>query len=164
MVRSKINSRLSSISPVILVQTDTTVGFVSQNKKKLSEIKSRQSSKPFIKVYSSFKDLLESGNRVPKNKKNLVRRSKKTTFIVKNRAFRVSKQTLDSQALKNLKWNYSTSANESGKKFDLEFCEYKADIIIQNKDGLIENSSSSLIKINNTKKVRLRWVGLFKHF
>lgn len=156
MVKSKINPRLPSISPVILAQTDTTVGFLSQDNIKLSNIKSRESSKPFIKVYSSFKDLLESGNRIPQNKKKLVRRSKKTTFIVKNRAFRVSRQTLDSQILRDLKWNYSTSANESGKNFDLEFCEYKADIIVQNKDGLVENSSSSLFKINNSKRVRIR--------
>ncbi|MFT7005054.1 MAG: tRNA A37 threonylcarbamoyladenosine synthetase subunit TsaC/SUA5/YrdC, partial [Sulfurimonas sp.] len=49
---------------VTLTQTDTTVGFLSQDEKKLQEIKSRQQNKPFIKVYKDFKTLLASGHRV----------------------------------------------------------------------------------------------------
>ena len=53
MVKSKITARLSSISgSVVLTQTDTTVGFISQNSKKLYEIKSRKETKPFITVLS----------------------------------------------------------------------------------------------------------------
>ena len=141
---------------VILSQTDTTVGFLSQDAKKLYEIKSRQTSKPFLKVYQSFKAFLHAHNRIPQNQKNLVRRSKKTTFIVKNRAFRVAPFSLDSQILRSLSWGYSTSANESGKHFDPLFCEAKADIIIEDARGLYESGSSSLITINNTKKKRLR--------
>jgi len=141
---------------VILTQTDTTVGFLSQDEKKLYEIKSRKSSKSFIKVYSDFKSFLKSGNRVPSSKKNLVRRSKKTTYIVKNRAFRVASTSLNSQILRNSSWHYSTSANESSKKFNREFCEEKADIIIENYDGLNEKESSSLYKINNVKIRRIR--------
>ena len=156
MVKSEITSRLSSISnSVVLTQTDTTVGFLSQNEKKLYEIKSRKTTKPFITVYSDFKTFA-SLNRVPEKNKKLVRRSKKTTFIVKNRAFRVAKNSLNSQIIRDVKWSYSTSANESGKKFSREFCEYKADIIIEDKNGLKENSSSTLLKINGIKKVRIR--------
>jgi tRNA A37 threonylcarbamoyladenosine synthetase subunit TsaC/SUA5/YrdC len=36
---------------VILTQTDTTVGFLSQDALKLYEIKSRNTTKPFIKVF-----------------------------------------------------------------------------------------------------------------
>lgn len=156
MVKSKSNTRLFSIDQVILTQTDTTVGFLSQDEIKLREIKSRNTSKPFIKVFANFKDLALSGHRIPKSKKSLVRRSKKTTFIVKNSAFRISPQHLSSQILKNIRWNYSTSANESGKNFVFDFCEDKADIIIQDKYGLKENSASTLLKINDTKTVRIR--------
>ncbi|QOY53419.1 hypothetical protein HUE88_03205 [Candidatus Sulfurimonas baltica] len=142
--------------PVILAQTDTTVGFLSQDSDKLYEIKSRPTAKPFIKVYKDFYNFLLNKNRVPQNKKNLVRRSKKTTFIVKNRAFRVAASQLNSQILRDLSWNYSTSANESQKKFDRVFCESKADIIIEDRGGLNENSSSTLIKINKFKMRRMR--------
>ena len=142
--------------PTILTQTDTTVGFLSQNAQKLFEIKSRESSKSFIKVFSNLKNFSSSGLRVPNSHKQALRRAKKTSFISKNSAFRVSPTTLNSQTLRDLEWNYSTSANESGKSFDMEFCEQKADIIIQNSEGLCENSSSSLYKLGKDKKRRLR--------
>jgi tRNA A37 threonylcarbamoyladenosine synthetase subunit TsaC/SUA5/YrdC len=144
------------MSGVILTQTDTTVGFLSQNSDKLYEIKSRPAAKPFIKVYKTFKSFLSEGNRVPNAKKNLIRRSKKTTFIVKNRAFRVAALSLNSQLLRDSSWHYSTSANETEKKFSREFCETKADIIIEDINGLSENSSSALIKINQKKMRKIR--------
>ena len=165
MVRCKSTSRFSSLDvPVILTQTDTTVGFLSQNSQKLYEIKSRSNTKQFIKVYNNFKSFIKSGNRVPNSRKNLVRRSKKTTFIVKNKAFRVADTTLNSQILRDLTWSYSTSANKSKESFNREFCETKADIIIEDNNGLIESSSSSLIKINKAKRRKIRWVRQYKHF
>ena len=155
MVKSKSTPRLSrQIVNVILTQTDTTVGFLSQDEKKLQEIKSRDSKKPFIKVYNNFK-AYTFNNRVDNQHKNLIRRSKKTTFIVKNRAFRVAKTDLHSSFLQN-EWNYSTSANESGKKFDRVFCEEKADIIIEDKNSLYEGEASKLYKLNAQKIRRLR--------
>ncbi len=141
---------------VILTQTDTTVGFLSQDAQKLYEIKSRETSKPFIKVYQNFKSFLDDGNRIPPSQKLLVRRSKKTTFIVKNRAFRIAPISLSSQILRDNSWYYSTSANKAGMSFNREFCELKADIIIEDKNGLNENSSSNLIKINHFKRKKLR--------
>jgi tRNA A37 threonylcarbamoyladenosine synthetase subunit TsaC/SUA5/YrdC len=154
MVRCKSNTRFSSIkNKVILTQTDTTVGFVSQNHEKLANIKSRPQSKPFIKIYNSFKHIQ---SRIPQNKKALVRRAKKTTFVVKNRAFRVDNSFKNSELLRELNWHYSTSANENAKSFCREFCEEKADIIIEDQKGLNELSSSRLLKINNTKIKALR--------
>ncbi|QFR48908.1 hypothetical protein FJR48_03900 [Sulfurimonas lithotrophica] len=154
MVRCKSNTRFLNIkSLVLLTQTDTTVGFISQNNSKLSNIKSRPESKPFIKVYNSL-SLIKS--RVPKSKKKLVRRAKKTTFIIKNKAFRVDSSYKNSQILRDLNWHYSTSANEIGKNFNRDFCEHKTDIIIEDKYGLHELSSSKLLKINDYKIRSLR--------
>ena len=155
MVKAKSTPRFSNkVVSVILVQTDTTVGFLSQDEKKLKEIKSRDSTKPFIKVYKNFKAFTYN-NRVDNQHKNLIRHSKKTTFIVKNRAFRVAKTELHSSFLRQ-EWNYSTSANESGKNFDRVFCEEKADIIIEDKNSLHEGKSSALYKLNAKKIRRLR--------
>ena len=137
---------------VILTQTDTTVGFLSQNETRLQDIKSRKNEKPFIKVYTNLKNFKKDKNRVPKTQKSRVRRAQKTTFIVKNFAFRVAQHRLSSMLL-NAKWSYSTSANEASKKFNREFCEEKTDIIIENKELLCEGAPSSLLKIN-TKKIR----------
>jgi tRNA A37 threonylcarbamoyladenosine synthetase subunit TsaC/SUA5/YrdC len=157
MVRCKSITRLSKIKDiVILTQTDTTVGFLSQNPQKLYSIKSRPNNKEFIKVYSSFKTLLDYNHRIPTSQKNLVRRSKRTTFILKNKAFRVALSSLNSQILRNSLWSYSTSANQSKKSFDREFCEQKADIIIEDVNSLKESNSSKLIKINSIKRKVLR--------
>jgi tRNA A37 threonylcarbamoyladenosine synthetase subunit TsaC/SUA5/YrdC len=157
MVKINSTSRLSSIKElVILTQTDTTVGFLSQNLRKLQEIKQRPKSKPFIKVYKDLYSLSLSNIRIPNTQKSKLRRAKKTTFIVKNIAFRIAQSKLHSTILDSSEWYYSTSANESGKKFIREFCEEKSDIIIENFDSLHEGSASRLYKINNKKRVRLR--------
>jgi len=157
MVKPKSTSRFSSIrKPVILAQTDTTVGFASQNYRQLSTIKSRPSSKPFIKVYNNFSTFLNDKNRVPHSQKSFVRRSKKTTFIIQNNAFRINSLTISSQVQRNMDYYYSTSANEKDKSFERVFCEQKVDIIIEDKNGLHENSSSILLKINNKRKRRIR--------
>ena len=141
---------------MILAQTDTTVGFLSQDAQKLYEIKSRELSKQFIKVYENFKAFIDDSNRVPLSQRGFVRRSKKTTFISKNQAFRVANLKYNSQPLRDISWYYSTSANESDKNFNRNFCEEKTDIIIEDKFGLIEKNSSALIKINNLKRRKLR--------
>ncbi len=157
MVQSNGTSRLSCIKKsIILTQTDTTVGFLSQDASKLREIKSRQSNKPFIKVFQNFKTLQKTDIRIPKSKKKMLRRAKKTTFIVKNKAFRIAKYSLDSEVLRGVEWSYSTSANESNRGYKRSFCEQKADIIIEDKQGLFEERASRLYKINNTKIKRLR--------
>lgn len=123
MVRCKSNTRFSSIkNKVILTQTDTTVGLISQDHSRLAHIKSRPNSKPFIKIYNSFSSI---NSRIPQSKKNIVRRSKKTTFIVKNRAFRVDSSYKQSQLLRDLNWHFSTSANEIGKNFERDFVKIK---------------------------------------
>ena len=140
----------------ILVQTDTTVGFLSQSSQELYEIKSRSSIKPFIKVYSNLKSFIKAGNRVPVSRRRAIRYAKKTTFIVKNRAFRVVTSALDSQIVRKLSWCYSTSANKSNESFCREFCETKSDIIIEDINGLHERESSRLIKINSIKTRKIR--------
>lgn len=153
MDKLKSTPRLScKVVSVILTQTDTTVGFLSQDEIQLQSIKSRDNSKPFIKVYKEFKSL---EIRIPNRHKNLVRRSKQTTFIVKNRAFRVVQSQPDS-ALLNNSWYYSTSANAAGKNFDRIFCEEKADIIIEDKNLFSQKKASSLMKLNAKIKRKLR--------
>lgn len=157
MVEINSTSRLSAIkSQIVLTQTDTTVGFSSQNEQKLAEIKSRQSTKPFIKLYQSFHALTQDGIRVPNIQKNRIRRSRKTTFILKNKSFRVAKIELHSSVLRLLTWHYSTSANEAGKNFQRDFCETNADIIIEDKNSLFEGIPSKLYKLNARKIKRLR--------
>ncbi len=140
---------------IILAQTDTTVGFLSSESSELDSIKSRAPSKKYLKVFDSISSLLEQ-TRVPNAHKNAIRQSKKTTFIIKNRAFRVVKDERHKRLISKFKWLYSTSANESNKSYDRDFCFSKADIIIEDSRGLYESSSSTIYKLTNSKKIKLR--------
>ncbi len=151
MSNSRLFKRLRE--QVSLVQSDTTVGFVSQNHDALSNIKERDTSKPFVKVYPSFKAL---NRRIFKAHKPYVRKSSKKTFVINNQAFRVVKESKHQRFLSNFEFMYSTSANEKDKKYSRIFCEEKADIIIEDIHSLHVESSSQIIKLYKTKQERLR--------
>ena len=141
---------------VYLVQTDTTVGFLSQNSKKLADSKQRSKKQAFIKCVDSLKTLKDF-TRVPRKFKNLVRRSNKATIIYpNNQAIRVVKDENHLKFLKKLKWAYSSSANLTKQNFDENYAKQKADIIVEDERGLFEGKSSSMIKINSKKARRLR--------
>ena len=146
---------LSVSKMVILTQTDTTVGFLSQNKDRLSHIKNRLPVKSYLINFFDFKNL-KKNLRVPKEHKKTIRRAKKTTFVVKNQAFRVAKPKTSSKILRDFCWCYSTSANKSGCSFEENFAKENADIIILNSYGLKENPPSALIKLNHKKRLKLR--------
>ena len=142
--------------PVILAQTDTTVGFLSQDAEKLSEIKERPSHKPFIQSFDSLRTYTQMGGRVPNRYKNRLRRSKSTTYVVNNSAIRVVNEGQHHQLLSKYGWLYSTSANEKGKSFEMDFSEQRTDLVIEDERGLFEGSASNIYKINTNKIRRLR--------
>lgn len=144
-------------SLVYLAQTDTTVGFLSLDDKKLSAIKQRNPDQKTLQVVDKFKTLKQFV-RVPKNKRKLVRNSKKTTFIYPNKeGYRVvDKDDHHQNFLKKVKCLYSTSANITKEKFDNTFAIDKSDIIIHNNKCFDEKNSSSIYTITQTKIVRMR--------
>jgi len=154
--KSKSTSRYPRLSEVvILTQTDTTVGFLSQNKDHLDAIKGRPPHKPYLVNFFDFFTCKEF-IRIPKSRKKEVRRAKKTTFIVKDQAFRVAQPQTSSVVLQKLRWCYSTSANKSGSTYDPAFAKKHTDIIIENAYGLYKDTPSKLIKISSKRKIRLR--------
>ncbi len=127
---------------VFLTQTDTTIGFVSQNADKLTQIKQRPPHKYYIKAVNSL-DTLKTFTRVPQKHKNRVRRAKKTTFIMPNGdSYRVIKDKHHLLLLNRLKWAYTTSANLSNEAYDELFARKMADVIIE---PIQENRQASSI-------------------
>jgi len=115
---------------VFLTQTDTTIGFVSQNAQKLTQIKQRPPHKYYIKAVNSLQTL-KTFTRVPSSHKNRVRRSKKTTFIMPDgHSYRVVRDTHHLLLLNRLKWAYTTSANLSNAPYDENFAKEAADVLI----------------------------------
>ena len=141
---------------VYLAQTDTTVGFLSQDAKRLAHIKGRPASKPFLIAVASLR-LLQKFARVPKTYKNRVRRSKRTTFIYpNNQAVRIVQDTRHKRFLQKFGWMYSTSANKSGKHFDQTWARNQADIVVYEPCGFFEGEPSRLVKLGKKKLRRLR--------
>lgn len=142
---------------VYLVQTDTTVGFLSNEPYKLSIIKQRNPNQKILRAVDSF-TTLQKYVRVPNRFKKQIRNSKKTTFIYPNGdSFRVvDRDDPHQNFLKKHKILYSTSANITKQAFDEEFAISKADIVIFTDKPFFNRGSSKIYKINKTsiKKVR----------
>jgi len=139
---------------VFLTQTDTTIGFVSQNEEKLTAIKQRPPHKHYIKAVNSLQTL-KRFTRVPSAHKNALRRAKKTTFIMPNGfSYRVVKDTHHLALLNRLTWAYTTSANLSNKKYNENFAREVADIVVE---PLTQTKqASNIFKLGKTTIKRIR--------
>jgi len=139
---------------VFLTKTDTTIGFVSQNAEKLTNIKQRPPHKHYIKAVNSL-TTLQGFTRVPTAHKNSVRRAKKATFIMPNgHSYRVVKDKQHLQLLNRLRWAYTTSANVSNKTYNEVFARKVADIVIE---PLIQREQASKIyKLGRRNMKRIR--------
>jgi tRNA A37 threonylcarbamoyladenosine synthetase subunit TsaC/SUA5/YrdC len=139
---------------VFLTQTDTTIGFVSQNADKLTQIKQRPPHKYYIKAVNSL-DTLKTFTRVPQKHKNRVRRAKKTTFIMPDGdSYRVIKDKHHLLLLDRLKWAYTTSANLSNEAYDESFAREMADVIIEPIQENRQASSIYRLGKNTLRKIR----------
>jgi len=139
---------------VYLTQTDTTIGFVSQNSKRLNEIKKRPANKHYIMAINSL-TTLKNFCRVPSEHKNRVRRAKKQTFIMPNgNSYRIVKDKHHLLLLNRLKWAYTTSANISNQSYDEAFAKSIVDVVITPLDA--NKPASNIYKLGkqNIKKVR----------
>jgi len=139
---------------VYLTQTDTTIGFVTQNEKRLTEIKQRPTHKHYIMAVNTLQTLT-TFVRIPTSHKNRVRRAKKTTFIMPNsHSYRVVKDKHHLLLLDRLKWAYTTSANLSGHCYDEIFCKKMADVIIE--PICLHAKASKIYKLGKSSIRRIR--------
>ncbi len=139
---------------VFLTQTDTTIGFVSQNADRLTSIKQRPPHKHYIKAVNSLQTL-KTFTRVPSSHKNRVRRANKTTFIMPNtHSYRVIREQHHLLLLNRLKWAYTTSANLSNFSYDKKFAKEAADVIIYPLQE--KQQASNIYKLGNYALKRIR--------
>ena len=139
---------------VFLTQTDTTIGFVSQNAGRLTAIKQRPPHKYYIKAVNSL-HTLKKCTRVPSKYKNLVRRSKKTTFIMPDsHSYRVVTDPHHLLLLNRFQWLYTTSANQSNHPYDATFAKEAADVIVAPLTEIKAPSSILRLGKNQIKRIR----------
>lgn len=135
-----------------LTQTDTTIGFASQDSSKIDQAKKRLPNKHYICVVNSLKTL-KTFTRVPNKHKNRVRRMKKTTFIMPNGySFRVVKDTKHNLLLNRVKWLYSSSANLSGSEYDKAYAENMTEVIV----SFPQSSKGKASKIYRLSQTNIR--------
>lgn len=144
-------------SLVYLTQTDTTVGFLSQDDKKLCSAKQRDPNQKILQVVDKYRTL-KKFVRVPQKHKKFVRRAKNTTIIYPNKlAFRVVDRNSQHQNfLQKFNVMYSTSANKTKNNFDVIYATQNSDILVYTKEEFKETKASSIYKINNQKKLKIR--------
>ena len=139
---------------VFLTQTDTTIGFVSQNAKRLSQIKGRPAGKHYIKALPSLASLKKQ-TRIPAPHKNRIRRAEKTTFVMPNaNSYRVVRDPHHTPLLARLGWVYTTSANQSGSIYNEAFAKEAADVIVMPLKQT--DTPSTILKIGKTRIQRIR--------
>ena len=139
-----------------LAQTDTTVGFLSQDAKRLAAAKGRPAHKAFIIAVSSAKNL-KNFVRVPKKWRKLVRQARRTTFAYPNgKAVRIVKDSEHRRFLDRFGWMYSTSANPSGKNFDETWARQQADVVVEDERGFFEGKPSVIMKLGKERRSKLR--------
>jgi len=139
---------------VFLTQTDTTIGFVSQNAERLTAIKQRPPHKYYIQALNSL-STLKTFTRVPSKHKKRVRRSTKTTFIMPTgHSYRVVHDKAHLLLLTRLKWAYTTSANLSNEPYHEGFAREKADVIVEPLTAVQQPSSIFKLGKNRLRRIR----------
>ena len=138
-----------------LTQTDTTIGFVSQDATKIDHAKRRLPHKHYIRVVDSLKTL-QQFTRVPQQHKNRVRRARCTTFIMPNGlSFRVVRDTEHNLLLNRMKWLFSSSANLSGAEYDEGYAKENAEVIVSFPNAKVGQASKIYrLSQNNLKVIR----------
>jgi tRNA A37 threonylcarbamoyladenosine synthetase subunit TsaC/SUA5/YrdC len=141
---------------VYLTQTDTTVGFLSQDKAALAKAKKRDPKQPFLICVDSFKKQKKLV-RTPKKYKKSLRRSKRTTFLFPNKkAIRVVTDHPHSRFLEQFTFMYSSSANENGKPYNFSYAWKHADVIVEDAEGFHEGYASKMYRLGKRTKIKLR--------
>lgn len=139
---------------IYLAQTDTTAGFLSKDLKALNLLKKRPIAQPCLITTAKFSQL-QMLVRVPNRYKNLIRKSKKTTFLYPNlKAIRVVKWHKHEKFLLKFDWLYSTSANLHNKKFNESWAKSVANVVVDNK--FYECQSSKIYKISKSRIKKIR--------
>ncbi len=139
---------------IYLAQTDTTAGFLSKDFREINALKRRAADKPCLITTAKLSELKNLA-RVPAKFKNLVRRTRKTTFLYPNaKAVRVVKDCAHEEFLRKFDWLYSSSANLNGQSFDEAWARAVADEVVD--QNFSQNAGSKIYKISKTNLKRIR--------
>lgn len=143
-------------STLFLTQTDTTAGFLSASKARICEVKKRNKA---VLMEASALAEVKRISRIPRILGRAMRRAKKTTFIFPNNcSFRVVSDCKSAhyRFLSRFGVLYSSSANESGKKFDYDFAKSCAGVVVFDAREICECAPSRIFRVRKNRLKKLR--------
>ena len=145
---------------LFLAQTDTTAGFLSASKERICEAKNRPLNQGML-IEASALAQVKRISRIPRILGRKMRCAKKTTFIFpNNHSFRVVGDFAPYRAhhrfLSNVGALYSSSANEGGKKFDYDFAESCAEVVVLDRREICECAPSQIFRVRKNKIRKFR--------
>lgn len=164
-----------------LAQSDTTVGYLSGNRKKIAKAKDRDEAKPMLLEADSL-STLKNIVRIPEIFKKRIRRERFATYIYKGRiskdencnngireerihknricksdiSIRVVGDKCHIKFLKKFSTLYSSSANVSGGEFDMDEAISRSEVLVIDGRGIFESIPSKIYKINRRRIERIR--------
>ena len=135
------------------MQSDTTVGLISQDGLRLNRLKGRPDNQPLIETVTSF-SVLRSRLRVPVWARSMIRRFKHTTVAYpQGRAIRVLYGE-HARPLEALQWAYSSSANPTGGAFDESWARAQADLYLLRPEGFSPQAASAIVRLGRGGRLK----------
>lgn len=139
-----------------LAQTDTTAGFLAHDMREIAHAKQREAHKPCVWTTARLSHL-RGVVRVPSKFAARVRKSRRCTFIIRNRAVRFVADCPHVGFLQRFRGLFSSSANKSGEGFCADFALRLAKIYVIERDNpLCERTASRIYRLNNHVIKRIR--------
>jgi tRNA A37 threonylcarbamoyladenosine synthetase subunit TsaC/SUA5/YrdC len=141
---------------VVLIQSDTTVGLLSQSGPQLNRLKGRLETQPLIETVASLA-VLKKRLRVPVAVRSRIRRTARTTIAYpQGQAIRVVSGR-HARQLQALGWCYSTSANPTGRGFSEPWAKEQANLWCLRPEGFSAQRASKIFRLSrNGRLIKLR--------
>lgn len=150
-----MNAITANKHPLILAQTDTTIGFLCEQQTPIDKAKNRH--KLTLREARDFQTL-RLVVRVPKAHRRLVRRARHTSFVYPNGCgVRVVASDSPHQSLLHYyPLLFSSSANMHTKHFDPHYAVQMCDMYVLDSRGWRECKPSSIVRLGKHKKQKIR--------
>ena len=142
-------------NPLILAQTDTTIGFLCENQAPIDKAKNRH--RHTLREARDFATL-RTITRIPRAHRRFVRRSRRTSFIYPNGCgVRVVASESPHQSLLGYyPLLFSSSANRHTKRFDLSYALQMCAMYVLDSRGWSEREPSVILRLGKHKKQKIR--------
>ncbi|WP_292656419.1 Sua5 YciO YrdC YwlC family protein [Nitratifractor sp.] len=139
---------------LFLSDTDTTVGFISKDARRIDRAKQRPPSKHYITALPSLRSLTTL-TRIPRSHRRRIRRRRHESYILPSgHSYRIVHNARHLLLLKRLGRAYTSSANLSDAPYEEAYARQAADVIVEPLGP--PRAPSRIYRLGRQKMKRLR--------